>query len=357
MTAYPETENERRIPVGMLLELVGAIFQRCGMNQVDAHLLADSLVTSDAQGVHSHGVIRVPEYAKKMVDGGVDPNGIPWVVSQTASALVVDGGNSMGQIGTAFAMDKAIATARTQGVAAVAIRGSNHNGALGYFARMALAHDMIAMVTTNALPTMAPWGGTEKIVGMNPMAIAIPAGTECPIVFDAAFAASSHGKLRVYSQKGAPIPEGWAFDPQGRPTTDPAQAVLGLLQPIGGHKGIALAMAMGVLATLLSGASYGTELGNMIDGPKAGEDGHFVLVLNIAAFVDPSTFKERVDRIVRQVHQSPRAAGIERLLVPGEQERETELAYRKAGIPLNEETLAGVRKAAERAAVNASVLK
>src|SRR5690606_13897449 len=122
-----------------------------------------------------------------------------------------DGGNSMGQIGSYFAMQHAIDRARSTGLAAAAVRGSNHCGAMAFFAMLVLPHDMIGIATTNALPTMAPWGGAERILGINPLAVAIPAQEEKPIVFDAAFSGSSHGKIRIYQQKGQSLPEGWAL--------------------------------------------------------------------------------------------------------------------------------------------------
>lgn len=327
------------------------------MAREDADLLADTLVAADLRGVHSHGVLRVPDYVGKLVDGGVDPRGRPRVVSESAGAIVVDGGNSMGQIGSAFAMRRAIERARSTNVAVSVVRGSNHCGAMAYFAMMALPEDMIGLAATNALPTMAPWGGIDKILGINPLGIAIPADQEPPIVFDAAFSASSHGKIRVFNQKGFPIPEGWAFDAAGRPTTDPAAALDGLLQPIGAYKGTGLAVIMGILSTLLSGASFGTALGNRVDGPKLGADGHFLMALNIAAFVAPTTFKTCVDGIVREIRNSRPAPGHRRVYAPGELDAETERAYRAEGIPLNAETLAGLLAAADRLGTDASSLR
>jgi LDH2 family malate/lactate/ureidoglycolate dehydrogenase len=263
-------QGERRVGAGELLALVTAVFQRCGMTEADAGLLGDTLVAADLNGVHSHGVLRVPEYVKKLTRDGVDPRGRPRVVRDAGACLVVDGGNSMGQVGASFAMERAIERARTTGLCAAAIRGSNHCGAMGYYARAALAHDMIGLATTNALPTMAPWGGAERILGINPLAVAIPGGVELPIVYDAAFSGSSHGKIRIDQQKGLALPEGWALGREGRPTTDPAAAIDGLLVPIGGFKGAGLALIMGVLSSMLSGAAYGTELGSLRSGPKAG---------------------------------------------------------------------------------------
>jgi LDH2 family malate/lactate/ureidoglycolate dehydrogenase len=321
------------------------------MSNHDADVLADTLAAADLRGVHSHGTLRVPDYGKKLLDEGVNPHGRPRVVSEKGGAIVVDGDNSMGQIGSVYAMRAAIARARETAIAFAAVRGSNHCGAMAYYAMMALPEAMIGSAATNALPTMAPWGGIEKILGINPVAIAIPTDTEPPIVFDAAFSASSHGKIRVYHQKGFPIPEGWAFDQAGRPTTDAGAALDGLLQPIGGYKGTGLAVIMGILSTALAGASFGTELGNMVDGPKTGEDGHFFLAVDVSAFVEPALFAKRVDAVVRQIRSSRPAPGAERVYSPGELEAETERQYRADGIPLNTETLRGIHTMATRVGV------
>jgi LDH2 family malate/lactate/ureidoglycolate dehydrogenase len=327
------------------------------MSPDDAALLADTLVAADLRGVHSHGVLRVPEYTKKLLGGGVDPKGRPQVVRDNGSAIVVDGGNSMGQIGATFAMREAIGRARTHNIAAAAVRGSNHCGAMAYFAMQALPEDMIGVATTHALPLMAPWGGIDRVLGINPLAVAIPADREIPIVLDAAFSGSSHGKIRVYQQKGVEIPAHWAFDQEGRPTTDPAVAVEGLLQPIGQFKGVALALIMGILSSLLSGAAYGGESGDMESGPKPGVDCHFFLALRIGAFEEPARFKSRVDGIIREMRASRRAAGVERLYSPGEPEAETEQRYQREGIPLNELTLGGIATAAGLVGISGAALQ
>jgi LDH2 family malate/lactate/ureidoglycolate dehydrogenase len=357
MADYPGSDRERRVPAAALRRVVAETFARCGMAEADAALLADSLVRADLRGIHSHGVLRVPEYVEKLTRGGVDPRGRPRVVRDAGAALVVDGGNSMGQIGAAFAMRRAIERARETGVAAAAVRGSNHCGAMDYYAMLALAEEMVGLAASNALPTMAPWGGIDRIVGLNPVGIAIPAGEEPPLVLDIALGATAHGKIRVYQQKGLRIPEGWAFDAQGRPTSDPAAALAGLIQPIGGYKGVGLAMVTGILSALLSGALYGTELGDLEAGPKPGGDGHFLMAIRVAAFEEPARFKARVDAIVRQVHASRPAPGVGRLYVPGEMEAEFERRRAAEGIPLNDATLSGVIAAAEARGADPSPIR
>ncbi|MAF11774.1 lactate dehydrogenase [Candidatus Poribacteria bacterium] len=351
------TGKNRRVPAHELAALTSACFVACGMTAPDAEYLADTLVDADLAGVHSHGVMRVPDYVEKLTTGGVDPRGAPTVVREFGACVVVDGANSMGQIGARFGMARAISLAQSHGIAAAAIRGSNHCGAVGYIARMALAEGMIGVATTNALPTMAPWGGAERILGINPLAFAIPAGRERPIEYDAAFSRSSHGKIRIHEQQGLPIPEGWAFDRAGNPTTDASVAVDGLLAPIGMYKGTALAMVMGILSSMLSGASYGTELGDMEAGPRPGEDGHFVAAINVAAFEDPHVFAERMDRAVAELHACRVADGHERVCAPGELEALRREEYDADGIPLNGATLGELAAAARGLGVpNADLL-
>jgi LDH2 family malate/lactate/ureidoglycolate dehydrogenase len=356
MAEYPGIESERRFPHAALYEVVRAVFERCGMAADDAGIVADQLVKADLRGIHSHGVMRVPLYVGKLINGGVDPRGRPRVVKDAGAALVVDAGNSMGQVAGAFAMRQAIERARTTNVAVAAVGHSNHCGAMEYYVRMAVEADMIGIATTNALPTMAPWGGIDKLVGLNPIGIGIPAGAEGPLVLDFAFGATAHGRMQVYQQKSIPIPEGWAFDREGRPTTDIDAALEGLVQPIGMYKGIGLAMAAGILSTLLSGAGYGAESGNMVDGALPGRDGQFYLALNIAAFEEVPTFKGRMDKIIREYRGTRLAAGVRRVLVPGEMEAELERRQRTEGVPLNEMTVLGIRDVAAQLGVDAAAL-
>jgi LDH2 family malate/lactate/ureidoglycolate dehydrogenase len=351
MAQYPDADTDRRVKADELSACVTAIFEAVGMAQDDAALLTDSLVRADLRGIHSHGVIRVPDYVRKMRVEGVDPRGTPKRVSRRGGAIVVDGANTMGQIGGRRAMSEAIAAARETGIAFAALNNSNHCGSLDWFTLMAAEAGMVGIAGSNALPTMAPLGGTEKIIGMNPISVAVPSSAD-PFVLDLAFGATAHGKIRVYAQKGHPIPEGWALDADGRPTTDATAALDGLIQPAGGHKGIALAMAVGILSSLLSGAAYGTELGNMVDGPTPGKDGQFFIAIDIAAFTGVEGFRRRVDVILDQVRHSRKAAGTTRLLVPGEMERGFEEDYGRNGILLPGQTVLDILHAADSLALD-----
>ncbi|MCB1739625.1 MAG: Ldh family oxidoreductase [Gammaproteobacteria bacterium] len=352
MAGYPGAERERRVEHERLTQAVSRVFEACDMSGSDARLLASTLTAADLRGIHSHGVMRVPDYVGRLsppesaarsaiagVRGGVNPRAVPRVSRDAGAMLLVDADNGMGQIGCDFAMQRAIERAREVGMAFVAVGNSNHCGGLFWYVEKAVAAGMIGFASTNALPTMAPWGGTDRIVGMNPLAIGIPAGDRPHFIMDSAFAACARGKVVVYHQKGEPLVPGWALDRNGQPTTDAGAALDGLLRPIGDYKGVNLAMAMGVLSTLLSGAGYGTALGNLDDGPVAGRDGHFVMALNISALVDLDGFRREMDAVIDQVHQSGRAPGVDRIWSAGELEAETAHRYARQGIPLNAETL------------------
>ena len=349
--------GDKAVDAAQLEDLVRRIFVGCGMSAADAGLMADSLVDADLGGVHSHGVLRVPEYVDKLRRDGVDAAGRPKILREMGACLVVDGGNSMGQIGAAFAMEQAVERAQRFGIGAAAVGGSNHCGAMAYYVKQAAARDMIGIATTNALPTMAPWGGAERILGINPLGLAVPAGEEWPIVYDAAFSGSSHGKIRIYQQKGLTLPEGWALDAEGRPTVDPAAAIDGLLMPVGGFKGAGMAMIMGILSSLLSGASYGTELGDMEKGPEAGADGHFIAAINVAAFEDLDRFKARVDGAIRQIRDCRLAVDAEAVYAPGELEFRRRVAYSRDGIPLNRVTREDIGRVAAQFELDSGFLR
>lgn len=354
--SYPGTETERRIPAASLHALVKAIFLACGCVDDDSGRLADIIVGTDVRGVHSHGVALVPLYARRLRSKEVDPVARPRVTRDTGGALLVDGANAMGHLVVDFAMRAAIERARTTGIATAAVGGSNHCGAMAPYAMLGLAANMVGIATSNGLPTMAPWGSRDRILSINPIAVAIPAGREKPIVLDTSFGAAARSKIVIYQQKGARLPEGWALDRDGQPTTDPAAALEGLIVPAGGYKGTSLALIMGILSTALSGALYGTALGSLERGPVPGRDGQFLIALDITAFEDIVTFKERVDEIIREIHESRRAPGFERVLVPGEAAAETEADYRSHGVPLNDVTLRGLADTAVACGVDAALV-
>ena len=346
MALYPPGHDEQRIPVEVLRRALEAIFRAAGMKPEASYLVADSVVYADRRGNHSHGSLHVPDYVKKLVYGGVNPRGEPRLIASSGPVLSVDADNAMGQVGMAFAMGHAIDRAADVGVALAAVGGSNHCGALNYFSSMAAGQGMVGVCGTNAIPTMAPKGGRDRVIGLNPISIAIPGGRS-DFLLDTTFGEAAYGKIRVYEQKGHPIPHGWVLDSEGRSTTDPRAAFDGLIQPIGGHKGVGLGMAVGMLSTLLSGAAYGTELGSLARGAVSGRDGHFCLAINVAAFQPLEAVRLRVDRILEEIRLGQRLGGVDRLCAPGDLGDSLDRDYSVNGIPLNRETLGGVRNAAQ----------
>ena len=347
MALYPGTDNELRVPQKILHDAVVAIFANCGMSNSDADTVAGSLVEADLRCIHSHGVLRAPDYVGKLRHEGVDPTGQPHIAKEFGNLAVVDCGNNLGQIGMMSAAQWCIEKAQEAGIAFAPISNSNHAGTMEYYARKALAEGMIGICGTNALPTMAPWGGKDKLVGINPLGIAIPGGSEGDFVLDIALGEMAHGKICVFAQKGEPIPETCAYDADGKSTTDAAAALDGLIRPIGGHKGVGMGMAIGMLSALMSGSGYGTETGNMVDGPSPGRDSQFFMAINVSALQDINEVRGRSDKILRQIRQSGRAAETEQLVVPGEIEASLEAQFHDEGIPLNKETISDLLTAAE----------
>lgn len=321
------TPATRAISPNHLRDSVVAIFAGNGLPRADAVVVADSLVDADLRGVSSHGVVRVPTYVKGLRDGSINPRPDLRLLFDEGSRALVDGDNGMGQVGSQRAMDEAVARARAHGMGAVGLRASRHCGAMAYWANQALSANCIGIATTNAGLNMAPTGGRERIVGNNPLAIAVPTNLPWPMVLDMATSVVAGGKLDVAAIRGEKIPLGWATDAAGNPTDDPVIARKGLLLPVGGPKGYGLAIMLDVLAGVLTGARFGGGL-----GPPG--SGQFFLALAIEGFMPVSEFKARMDELIGQLHNSELAPGSERIYVPGEIEHEKADARRRDGIPL-----------------------
>jgi len=333
-------ETVEVVALEALLGLSGEILRGTGVPDADAATIAETLVWSDLRGVSSHGVARLPAYARRVEAGLINPATPARVIGEHQSAALIDAGNGFGQIAGLQAMSLAVEKARQGGSAAVGVRNSNHFGTAAYFALKAIVHDAIGLVVSNAAPAMAPWGGREPMLGTNPMAVAIPAFEERPIVLDMATSSVARGKIRLAAANRTPIPEGWATDREGLPTSDPAKALEGVVLPMGGPKGYGLALVIDVLCGILLGAAAGRAvkaLDDLADGPIRA--GHLFAALDIRAFMEPVKFRARVDEYVREVRSSPRSPGCERIFLPGEIEFETEEKRRRDGIPIGRAVL------------------
>ncbi|MGD0863376.1 MAG: Ldh family oxidoreductase [Candidatus Limnocylindrales bacterium] len=356
MHGYAGMESERRVDPSALHRFVEELFSKAGVSADDATLMADIVLHTDARGVYSHGTAAVAGYIDKLLDGQINPSAKPRVVGDRGGSLVVDGDGGLGHIACVYGMRQAILRARQTGVALAAVGHSNHCGAMSYYPTLAMAEGMIGIAGTNALPCMAPWHGRDRIVPISPIGIGIPSRAEIPILLDISFGEVARGKIVVHYQKGLPLPEGWAFDSEGRPTTDAAAAVKGLNQPAGGPKGVGLGLVVGMLSALLSGADYAGELGSLDTGPNPGRDGQIMMAIDISAYQEPTTVTGRVDKIVREFRNSRPIEGVDRVYLPGELEIETEQRFRREGIPVSDVTISALNRVARRLNVDAEWL-
>jgi LDH2 family malate/lactate/ureidoglycolate dehydrogenase len=330
------------ISVESLTGFCSAVLTKLGAPLEQATAIAGNLVAADLQGVASHGVVRLPIYVERLRAGVVNPRPNVRVVRETTTTAVVDGDNGMGQWVAMRAMQTAIDKGLSGGCAFVSVRNSNHFGAAAYYSHMAVAHDMIGFsFTIGGINHMTPWGGAKAILGNNPLSIALPAGEERPIVLDMACSVAARGKIIVSAKDGTPIPSDWAVGPDGQTTTDPAEALKGFVLPVGGPKGYALTLMIGLLSTMLSGAAFGSEVTDMYEDLERPQNvGHLFGVLPIACFEPIEVYKRRVDKAIREIRNVPRAQGVERIYLPGEREQILAEVQCRSGIPVKRSVLA-----------------
>ncbi len=312
------------------------VLRRVGIAAGEATAIVDNLVTADMRGVDSHGVVRLPIYVKRLAAGAINPRPSVRVLRETATSAVVDGDNGMGQWVGMRAMEVAIDKALAGACAFVSVRNSNHFGTAAYYAEMASARDLIGLAfTIGGINHMTPWGGAEAILGNNPFAVAMPAGAEPAVVLDMACSVAARGKIIVAAKEGQAIPADWAVGPDGVATTDAVEALKGFMQPIGGPKGYALTLVVGLLSTMLCEASFGSEVTHMYDDLERPQNvGHLFAAIPITLFEDIDRYKSRMDKAIAEVRGVKRAAGVGRIYLPGEREHLSFHACRRAGIPI-----------------------
>jgi LDH2 family malate/lactate/ureidoglycolate dehydrogenase len=323
-----------------------AVYETIGVPADRAALVADTLVQADLWGHQSHGVMRMPWYAARVRSGACNAAATPTFEVDSGAIAVIDGHDGLGQAISAYAMGEAIRRAKTFGMCAIAVRNSGHFGTAMYYTLMAAREGCIGFLTTNTSPAMAPWGGRRKGVGNNPWSWASPGGNHPPMVLDIANTAVARGKIYLANKRGESIPNTWALNEQGVPTTDPAEAVKGMIQPMGQHKGYAISVAMDMLAAVLSGSPFGTQVvGPMMPEGRSGA-GHFMIVLNIAAFQPLESFGKRMDDYIAQLKATPLAEGASEILYPGEMEARNDKRHRAEGVQIPKDTTDDLRKLA-----------
>ena len=315
-----------------------AILRAAGLDAQDAALCADTLVQAELWGHASHGMLRLPWYVSRLASGACNPTAKPRVAQDMGALALVDAHEAMGQVATEFAMQEAVRRAGTHGIAAVSVRNSNHFGTAMYYTSRAARRGMLAFLSTNASPAMAPWGGRERAVGTNPWSWAAPAGDLPPLVLDIANTSVARGKVYLAHQKGEPIPMTWALDSSGRPTDDPQAAIEGLIQPMAGHKGYAIAFMMDVISGVLSGSAFGDGVVGPYHPEGRSGAGHFALVLDIGRLMPLDEFTARVSTLVDSLKRNPLAEGSTGILYPGELEAANDVRARSSGIVLPADT-------------------
>ncbi len=337
------------------------VFIKMGCSDTDAAIATKTLLSADIRGIDSHGVARLGGYVRLWEAKRINATPHIKIVHETPSTAVVDGDAGLGLVVAPFAMQVAIDKAKNVGTGWVSVKNSNHFGIAGYHAMMALEHDMIGIAMTNASALVAPTFSIEKMLGTNPIAVAIPAGKQPPFVADFATTTAANGKLEILQRKNADTPTGWVQDKEGHPSTDAhALKKQGALLPLGSdrdhgsHKGYALGSIVDIFSGVLSGASYGPwapPFPAYIPMPEnmPGEGlGHFLGAMRIDAFRPAEGFKENMDNWIGRFRKATPAEGHEKVLIPGDPEREMETIRMKEGIPIVSSVINDLKEVGER---------
>jgi LDH2 family malate/lactate/ureidoglycolate dehydrogenase len=340
---------DRRLPATALEAFTARALTSVGLPPADATTVAQLMVLADLRGSEGHGVFRLPQYVRRIRAGGLNVTPSIQIAQESDATALVDGDNGMGHLVMKFAAGVAVEKARNSGVGWVGVRRSNHAGPAALYAMMPLEHGMIGVYTAvgsaNHLP---PWGGIDLLLSTNPVAFAIPALEEPPLVLDMATTVAAYGKVKTKAQRGEQMPQGWMIDPEGQPLTDPRRADEGFLLPIGDYKGYGLALVFGLLAGTLNGAAFGRDVVDFNrDDVTETNTGHVIIALDVARFSDPGVFRRGVDDAIRQMRASRRMPGVERILVPGEQSHATWLERTSRGVPMPPSLLAELERLAQ----------
>ena len=341
-----------------------SVFIRMGCSSADAETAAKALLSADLRGVDSHGVARLSGYVRLWEAKRIKAKPNINIIHETPSTAVMDGDAGLGLVVAPRAIEVAIKKAKNVGTGWVAVKNSNHYGIAGYHAMMALERDMIGIAMTNASPLVAPTFSTERLLGTNPISVAIPAGNQPPFVLDMATTTAANGKLEILQRKNQDVPLGWVQDGKGNPTTS-ANGVKegGALLPLGGdkehgsHKGYGLGAVVDIFSAVLSGANYGPWVPPFVSflapvsNPVGEGIGHFFGAMRIDAFRPADEFKLHMDNWIKTFRGASTVQGQEKVIIPGDPEREISEERLNAGIPLLEVVVKDLTVLGERLGV------
>ena len=305
-----------------------------GLTNADARLVGKCIVDADLRGVETHGLIRLPGYVDRLERGLMNPKPKIKITGQTSVCASLDGDNGFGFLAASRGMQEAITMASEHGIGVVSAFNSNHFGMAASYLIQAVDSGFFAFAFTNSARSMPPWGGRKGLFGTSPFAAAAPAGVGPPFILDMSPAIAARGKFRLAEKRGEKIPDGFALDKDGKPTTDPTEALEGVVLPIGGYKGSGIAMLMDILSGVVSGAGFAGGVRDQYtdwDGPQ--NVGHFFLAMQPGIFINEKEFRDRMDILVSEVKSNPLAQGHKEILIPGEKEAKLSEERKKNGIP------------------------
>ena len=328
-----------RVTEEKLKQIIANLLKAIEAKEQEAQLVADVLVQADMRGIHTHGCAFVPLIAERKSTGMINIPTQTKRIADDEAITLIDGNNGLGQVAAAEAMQISIIKAKKYGVAMTLIRNTNHIGFLGYYPLMAVVEGMIGICMTNAAPTIAPWGGAEPFFGTNPLSIAAPLAGSHSIVLDMSSSVVARGKIRRAHRLNENIPEGWALDATGNPTTDPAEALKGTLIPIAGPKGYGLALFIDLLCGLLSGSKYGRDLLTFHEPLGPTGVGATLMAIDISRFMPRERFENLAFEYVEAIRNSKKAKGVDRIFLPGEIEVENENSSRSQGIDVDSQVV------------------
>lgn len=342
------TTSTRTIAVSQLRALCSDAFERAGLSPDDARTGAEVLSTTDAWGVFTHGSKALRGYLKRLLAGGLRPNGRPRLEREGPSWAIINGDSSLGMVTSVYGMEVAMAKARETGMAYVGVQNSCHFGAAGYYAMLAAKQGLVGLSMANDTPSVAAPGSQSAVTGSNPLAYAVPAGRHRPLMLDMSVATVAGGKVYAARERGEPIPTTWLIDEEGLPTADansyPEHATL---TPAASHKGYGLALLIESLAGCLSGAASTWQVGSWMADDPAEPTLHGAAFLVLDAEAMAHDLPARVEALVDEIHAAPCALGTDRLYVPGEMEWERHDAAIIEGIHLPSDVVSSLAEAAE----------
>ncbi|HVP23374.1 MAG TPA: Ldh family oxidoreductase [Conexivisphaerales archaeon] len=345
-----------RVDPAVLTDFVKEVLVRIGVPDADAAITAQNLVKADLRGIESHGVARLKRYTDGIRNGVVKTHPEIKVVRESPVTALLDGDAGLGQVVSYRAMNLAIDKARKNYVGLVGVRNSNHFGIAGFYGLMALQQDLIGLVMTNTRPLVAPTFSKQKLVGTNPICLAVPTSGQ-GFVLDMATSVAPIGKMEVAKRVGKKVPIGWGIDPDGNLTDDPDKISKGALLPLGGlgetlggHKGYGLGAMVDIFSGILTGAQWSSGVGET-QGPTPADVGHFFGAINVEAFMGLPEFKSRMDQLVAKLKGAERLPGAEEIYVAGEKSFYTEGVRRQMGVALDAKTVELLRQLGQETGV------